>query len=149
MVWGAFSSYGKLDLAFVSCRMNSGDYQKVLGDTLLPFKRRFRRVSFTFQQDNASIHVSRDTLNWFASNNVSLLEWPARSPDLNPMENLWGIMVRRIYENNRQFQSIEDLKAAILNAWNQIEINTISNLIASMENRIFHVIHGNGNQINY
>lgn len=49
MVWGAFSGMGKLELAFISCRMASQDYIKVLNDHLLPFRQRFRRVKFIFQ----------------------------------------------------------------------------------------------------
>jgi hypothetical protein len=43
-----------------------------------------------FQQDNASIHMSGHSLVWFAEKNIPLLDWPARSPDLNPIENLWA-----------------------------------------------------------
>uniref|UniRef100_A0A1I7XF61 HTH_Tnp_Tc3_1 domain-containing protein n=1 Tax=Heterorhabditis bacteriophora TaxID=37862 RepID=A0A1I7XF61_HETBA len=46
------------------------------------------RVSFTFQQDNATIHVSRSTNTWLEDNDVGTTDWPSRSPDLNPMEDL-------------------------------------------------------------
>uniref|UniRef100_A0A1I7XFJ5 HTH_Tnp_Tc3_1 domain-containing protein n=1 Tax=Heterorhabditis bacteriophora TaxID=37862 RepID=A0A1I7XFJ5_HETBA len=45
-------------------------------------------VSFTFQQDNATIHVSRSTNTWLEDNDVGTTDWPSRSPDLNPMEDL-------------------------------------------------------------
>ena len=146
MIWGAFSGYGKLQFAFVSCRMNSNDYQRVLESHLLPFKRRFPRVPFTFQQDNASIHVSNDTKEWFRTNRVNVMNWPARSPDINPMENVWGLLVRRVYANNQQYESMGDLKAAILQAWDDIDMMTIQN---SMGHRIFEVIRHNGANINY
>lgn len=149
MVWGAFSGVGKLELAFVSCRMTSQDYVKVLTDHLLPFRQRFRRIKFIFQQDNAPIHVSNVTMNWFQAKNVDVMSWPARSPDLNPMENVWGIIVRRVYENNRQFETIEELKCEILKAWRELAPNILENLVNSMENRIYTVIRKNGGQINY
>lgn len=149
MVWGAFSALGKLDLAFTSSHMNSEDYQEVLQNHLIPFKNRFRRIPLLFQQDNAAIHVSRSTKAWFERKRITLFEHPARSPDLNPMENVWGILVRRIYANNKQYGSIQELKQAILDAWDTVEVHVINNLVNSMPNRIFDVIQRNGKAIDY
>ena len=81
MVWGAFCSHGKLTFAFPSTKMNSEEYQGVLTDKLLPFLHRHWRKLLTFQQDNASVHVSRSTKAWLNEKHVALLEWPACSPD--------------------------------------------------------------------
>jgi len=75
------------------------------------------------------------------------MDWPARSPDLNPIENLWGILVRKVYRNNRQFETVAELKTAIEAAWMEVEPETIKNLISSMPNRIFQLISKHGNQI--
>ncbi len=40
---------------------------------------------------------------------VAVLEWPARFPDVNPIENLWGVLAQNIYNNGRQFDIIDDL----------------------------------------
>ena len=42
-----------------------------------------------------------------------MLKFLTMSPDLNPIENLWGIMSRRVYKNKRQFENIETLKSWI------------------------------------
>ena len=149
MVWGAFSALGKLELAFTSSRMDGNEYQKILQNHYIPFKNRFRRLQLTFQQDNASMHVLRSTKAWFESKGINLMDWPARSPDLNPMENLWGILVRRIYANNKQYGTKEELQQAILDAWDNVENSVLNNLVNSMPNRIFDVIQCNGNVINY
>jgi hypothetical protein len=149
MVWGAFCFYGVLPLAFPSSRMNSQEYQQVLQEHLIPFHRNSRRILYTFQQDNASVHVSTSTMEWFRNKNIPLMQWPACSPDCNPIENLWGILVRRVYANNRQFHSVPQLKAAILTAWNEIGQNTLQSLVNSMPERIFEVIRNEGGAIDY
>lgn len=152
MVWGAFSQRGKLQLKFVTNRMKSIDYQEVLRDHLLPFIVEGEE----FAQDNAPIHVSRTgprlqygTINWLVDHNIAVLPWPPHSPDLNPIENIWGIIVRRIYANNRQYSNVIELKTAITQAWDEINRQTIDNLILSMDNRIFQLINRNGGHTDY
>lgn len=45
------------------------------------------------------------------------MSWPSRSPDLNPVENLLAVLSAKLYENARQFDTIDDLKKAMLTAW--------------------------------
>ena len=84
-----------------------------------------------------------------SNNNIETLNWPSRSPDLNIMENLWGILVRSVYENGRQFSSKEELKNAILFSWANINKKDIKSLYDSIPNRIFEVIKNNGGTTKY
>ena len=146
MCWAAFSRWGTTSLAFTSSKMKSGDYIRLLEGHLLPYMRKFQSVHFTYQQDNASIHV-RETKDWLRIKNIQTLPHPACSPDLNPIENLWGILVRDVYAESRQFETVNDLKAAILEAWGRISGETIINLVGSMHGRMLDVLERQGKHI--
>ena len=77
------------------------------------------------------------------------MKWPAYSPDLNPMENLWGVLSRKVYEGGRQFQDIESLKEQILESWDDIEVKMCRDHIESMKNRIYDVIINHGGHTKY
>lgn len=59
---------------------------------------------------------------------VRLLEWSAYSPDLHPIENVWGIMVRHVYAGQRQFDSVESLVDAIIEFWDSLSSETLLRL---------------------
>lgn len=149
MVWGAFSQHGKLPICFITTRMNSQMYIDLLEDVLITHLDSCAEEDTIFQQDNASIHVSRSTKDWFASKNICLLDWPACSPDCNPIENLWGILAGKVYANGRQFANVNDLKAAIRASWSEIDLNCLKNLTDSMPKRIFAVIQSKGGHTKY
>lgn len=147
MFWAGFSASGKTHLAKIGTRMDSKKYTDMLDDILIPFAEENMPEDFVFQQDNAAIHVSRHSLNWFTDKNITLLDHPARSPDLNPMENLWGIMARQVYEGGRQYNTTNELEVACRNAWRSIRISVLESLVKSMPNRVFQVILNKGKQI--
>ncbi len=56
----------------------------------------FKDADFIFQQDLAPAHTARSTKSWLNDHGVGVLDWPANSPDLNPIENLWGIVKKKM-----------------------------------------------------
>ncbi|CAD6192399.1 unnamed protein product [Caenorhabditis auriculariae] len=144
MVWAAFCGNGTVALSFIGTRTNSQDYQQLLAQHLLPSLRRRRRANMIYQQDNASVHASNSTLAWFAAKNVVLLDWLACSPDLNPVENLWSVLVRRVYANAKQYTTVKDLKRAIRAEWDGLDKSLLQSLVGSMPNRIFEVAQKQG-----
>jgi hypothetical protein len=149
MIWGGFNASGKLILAFVPGRMNSEVYQNVLDACLVPWLEDNDDGTLIFMHDNAPIHRSRSTTAWLADRNIPTFQHPARSPELNPIENIWGILVRRVYAENRVYATTGQLRAAIQAAWDNLEQEVIDNLVESMKNRIFSLIQRNGGPIHY
>jgi transposase/DNA-binding CsgD family transcriptional regulator len=149
MVWAAFSARGKSQLVVLTGRQNSDDYVYTLSEFLLPFAHLNYGTDFIFQQDNASIHTSARTKDFFADQEVEVLDWPSKSPDLNPIENLWSIMSRRVYSNGRQFERVPDLKAALFEAWHSIPLALLDSLIASMPRRCLEVVAERGDRTHY
>ncbi|KFM63293.1 Transposable element Tc3 transposase, partial [Stegodyphus mimosarum] len=139
MTWGCFAYSGVGSIAFVSGRMNSQGYQNLLRNHLLPNAECLAGENWKYQQDNASIHSSNSTKNWFQVNNVETVKWPARSPDLNPVENLWGDLARRVYANGRHFTSTTELKSTIEDEWYKTDPTLCQKLVSSMKTRIFEV----------
>jgi len=149
MISGDFSSKSKAELRVLESRQDSYDYVTTLSDYLLPFAHANYRYDFVFQQDNASIHTSRETSEWFSDQNMTRLQWPALSPDLNPIENLWAIMARRVYAHGRQFSTREGRMRVILKAWDEIPQETLDALVESMPKRCAEVLLKQGKKINY
>ena len=67
-------------------------------------------------QDNARCHVSRVTKAWLELQTIPIMEWPPYSPDLNPIENIWGIQSHVVYDQSKKYLSIQELKVAVLSA---------------------------------
>ncbi|OXA36700.1 Transposable element Tc3 transposase [Folsomia candida] len=149
MVWGAYGYHGKSELATISHRLNSQDYQGILQDNLLRAGPQIGGRGWIFQQDNASIHVSNSTQAWLDQKRVRRLDHPPKSPDLNPMENLWGIMARNVYAHGKQYANIRELELAIHAEWAKIPLEVLQTLTDSMKNRIFEVILNQGEFIHY
>ncbi|CAD6185082.1 unnamed protein product [Caenorhabditis auriculariae] len=108
-----------------------------------------RRANMIYQQDNASVHASNSTLAWFAAKNVVLLDWSACIPDLNPVENLWSVLVRRVYANGKQYTTVNYLKRAIRAEWDGLDKSLLQSLVGSMPNRIFEVAQKQGGITHY
>jgi transposase len=149
MVWGAFSSKGLSELAFLKGNQKADDYVETLENYLLPFGHCHYGPSFTFMQDGASIHRAKTTMAWFAENGVDIFDHPSLSPDLNPIENLWGVLARSVYANGRQFMTLQDLVEAIKRAWAGLSQTYLDKLIRSMQDRCVDVVVAKGGKTKY
>lgn len=87
MVWAGIGYYGKTDIAFISTKMNSPRYITLLHEQLTGHAHRIAGNNYQFQQDNAAVHSTLCVKSYFRNQGIHCIDWPARSPDLNIIEN--------------------------------------------------------------
>ncbi len=104
-------------------------------------------ADFIFQQDLAPAHTAKGTRSWFNDHGVTVLDWPANSPDLNSIENLCGIVKRKMRDTRPN--NADDLKAAIKAIGVSITPEQCHRLITSMPRRIDAVILAKGGPTKY
>ncbi len=87
MIWAAMSSAGVGPLCFLKSTVNAALYQEILEQFMLPSADKLHGdADFILQQDLAPAHTAKGTKSWFNDHSVTVLDWPANSPDLNPIE---------------------------------------------------------------
>ncbi len=148
MIWAAMSSAGVGPLCFLKSTVNAAIYQEILEHFMLPSADKlYGDADFIFQQDLAPAHTAKGTKSWFNDHGVTVLDWPANSPDLNPIENLWGIIKRKMRDTRPN--NADDLKATVKETWASIPPQQCHKLITSMPRRIEAVIKAKGAPTKY
>ena len=113
----------------------------------LPLSRRFQII---YMHDNAPSHSARATAAFLESMGFvgeTLMTWPPCSPDLNPIEHLWSILKRGVYEGGEQFTSKDALWRKIVDVARAITPFQIKQLTSSVDKRLFKVISTNGGYV--
>ncbi len=148
MIWAAMSSAGVGPLCFLKSTVNAAIYQEILEYFMLPSADKlYGDADFIFQQDLAPAHTAKGTKSWFNDHGVTVLDWPANSPDLNPIENLWGIVKRKMRDTRPN--NADELKATVKETWASIPPQQCHKLITSMPRRIEAVIKAKGDPTKY
>ncbi len=129
----------------VKCEQGTIDSERYIGILkrfLIPKLDLNRHV---FMQDGARPHTAKVTTEMLANEGVTLVEWPAKSPDLNPIETVWGIMTARIDVDH--CVTVDELSGAIDRAWDSVSQEEINKLVEGFENRVLKMIERGGQNI--
>ena len=95
--------------------------------------------------DNARTHRARIVELYLERETIQRFDWPARSPDANPIEHVWNMLQTVVLRRNPQPRTFQDLNNTLQEEWNNLPQRTIHKLIRSMESRcqaIFHARDG-------
>ena len=135
-IWGCFSFEGTGVNSIYTGRINQEVYQNVLENCLKPSIELLQANTedWIFQQDNAPAHTAHSIRSYFDENNITVMSWPARSPDLNPIENIWAIIDRKMSAYN--ITGVEHLKQCLHQEWLDISKGLCQKLISSMKSRV-------------
>ncbi len=123
-LWWYGGAYGMGSLNVLEGTMNTERYIKVLEQHMLPSRW------CLFQQDNAKPHTAAITTAWLHSRRVRVLNWPACSPDLSPIENIWLIIKWKIRQ--KWPRTLQQLETYIRQEWDQIPTPKLQKRITSM-----------------
>lgn len=149
MVWGAINHNFKSDLVVIDGNLTAQRYvDDVLNPHLLPLLYQHGH-HLLFQQDNARPHTARITRNFFAVNAVNTLQWPSRSPDLNPIEHLWDQLGKAVRNRAHQPRTLQELANALLAEWGRIPQYRVRALCRSMDRRVVACRRADGGHTRY
>ena len=116
---------------------------------VIPFFQRHFRGGGILQQDGARPHTARLTMNFLAQNGINVLDWPAMSPDMSPIEHVWDDLKRRVYGHPHPPRTLRELRQAVVQEWNNIPQQLIDQKILSMHRRVQALINARGGYTRY
>ncbi len=135
-------------LCFLKTNVTAPVYQEILELFMLPSADQlFKDADLIFQQDLAPTYTAKSTKSWLNDHGVGVFEWPANSPDLNPIENIWGIVKWKII--NKRPKNADELKSTVKETWVSIPPQQCHKLITAMPRRIEAVIKAKGAPTKY
>ncbi|GFW76358.1 transposable element Tc3 transposase [Trichonephila clavipes] len=135
LVWGGIILGSRTNLHVQSVTMTGHIYRDVILEQLVRLFRGPMGSEFLFTHDNARPHRANIVDECLQSEDITRMDWPAYSPDLNPIEHVWDMLGRRIAARQPLSTCLPELRRALLDEWCNIPQDQIDNLILSMPRR--------------
>ncbi|GFV08231.1 transposable element Tcb2 transposase [Trichonephila clavipes] len=150
LVWGGIMLGSRTDLHIFN--VGSVNETRYCNEILLPYVRLFRGamgLQFLFMDDNAPCHRTVAAEQLFECVDIERMDWPARSPDLNPIEHVWDFLGRRLVARTLPPVTIRELRLALQDEWAAMPQQLIDTLILSMGRRCETCLAVRGDHIPY
>lgn len=141
-VWGCFSSKGFGRIVIFTGILDSYKMCKIYEKGLLPSVQEWFDDDWTLCEDNDPKHTSKYSKQWKMEHFVDRMDWPAQSPDQNPIENVWHLLKSRV--SKRQPKTVKQLKRVIRSEWKNFDQNLAQKFSNSMSQRIEALIEAKG-----
>ena len=109
--------------------------------------QQFGEGPFLFQHDNAQVYKVRSIQKGFVKIGVEEFDWPAKSPDLNPVEYLWDKLEHQLRARPNRPTSVPDLTDALVAEWKHVPAAMFQHLVESLPRRVEAVISAKGDQL--
>ena len=146
MVWGAIAASGTGDLVKIDGIMDKKVYHNILVRHGVPSGSRLIGPGFIFQEDNDPKHSSKYCRNYLrqkeSAGTLKMMDWPPQSPDLNPIEQIWGELENKL--DRSIVHSKESLWLELQKAWDNISVEVLRKYIDTMPERCAAVIAAKG-----
>lgn len=148
-VWAFISFSGKRRIVRYEDTMNSQKYVEMLEEHLLSGIPEVldQNQQMIFMQDNATAHTAKRVKDWFEEMGLNSLLWPAQSPDLNPIENVWSYLQNELWERRSGIRNVDDVWSLTQELFYNMDMSYIEKLYNSLPGRIMQVIKAKGNRI--
>ncbi|GFW22654.1 transposable element Tc3 transposase [Trichonephila clavipes] len=150
LVWGGIMLGSRTDLHIFDA--GSVNRTRYCNEILLPYVRLFRGAmgkQFLFMDDNAPCHRTVAAEQLLESEDIERMDWPARSPDLNPIKHVWDFLGRRLAARTLPPVTIRELRLALQDEWAAMPQQLIYTLILSMGRRCETCLAVRGDHIPY
>lgn len=130
-LWGCICAGGLGHAELYVDTLDARRYQTIIGLNLVSSAQQFWPTGqWWFQQDNWTVHTAGTSRDWFHNHGVDLIDWPAWSPDLNPIEELWNDLKRRVYEQSPK--TMAELEQFVTKEWAATDLSFIARICRNM-----------------
>ncbi len=139
MVWGCMSAAGTGELQLIEGTMNANMYCDILKQSMIPSLLRLGAGQYSNMITTTAL---------LKKLRVKVMDWLSISPDLNPIEHLWGILKQKVWKE-RKFSNIHQLRDVVMEEWKRTPVATCEALVNSMPKRVKTVLENNGGHTKY
>ena len=147
MVWGCFSRNGVGPLVQINGTMTAETYNAIITESMISFSHENMGNDWIFQHDNDPKHTSKLVKETLQRNNISVLQWPSQSPDINPIEHLLEELDRAVRFKKYKNKSV--FFGALQETLAQLPMEKLNALVDSMLRRCAAAIAANGYPTKY